>query len=85
MTLSKPVISLTFLSKSLKSSSLKALAKESIILLCVTSLNLSWTMPPTLWLGLKGDWNSGCSFSSMINSCMRRSYSASVTDGLSNT
>ena len=57
----------------------KQCASESIIELCVILLNSLATKPPTLWLGLVLSKVSGCAFSRAINSCIKLSYSASLT------
>ena len=76
-------ISVTLLSKSLKSESEYALDKLNIGILCFIWLNFSSAFPPTLLVGESTLLNSGFSSSSLINSFTKLSYSISDISGLS--
>ena len=84
-TLSDEAASLTLLTKSSSSPSLKMSASESNGILCTTFLKAEIASPPTFLVGEEGSIRSGCCLSSSSSSRNRRSYSASGTLGLSLT
>ena len=72
-------------SQARSSSSLRALASESIGCGCRTGSNLRAAAAPTRWVGDSGVSSSGCSASISRSSLSSASYSASEISGSSRT
>ena len=72
-------------SQARSSSSLRALANESIGSRCGAGANRASALPPTLWVGESGVRRSGLAASSSRSSEIRASYSESETSGSSST
>ena len=70
-------------SQARSSSSLRALASDSIGCRCVTGSNRSSGLAPTRWVGESGVTSSGCSASIARSSFSSASYSSSPISGAS--